>query len=226
MKLPAAGDCGPGSAHELRAESVSYRTSGRLILNRVSLAACRGEALALIGPSGSGKTTLLLILAGLLEPSQGGVLLDGRPLEGARSEVRGRFGVVFQGPTLVPVLTAAENIALPLQARGLPRDDVRRRTEAALAEVRLTVAADHMAEELSGGQQQRVAVARALAARPDLVLADEPTSEVDTENRALVMGLLLAVARSGRVVVIASHDPEVAGACDRRVQIVDGRIAG
>ncbi|MGH7777870.1 MAG: ABC transporter ATP-binding protein [Candidatus Dormibacterales bacterium] len=226
MKPPVTAAQPFGAGHrELVARCVSYRAGGRLILDRVSVAAVAGRALAVTGPSGSGKTTLMLILAGLLAPAEGVVLLDGAPLR-VGGAVRKEFGIVLQGYGLVPVLSALENVALPLQDRGLSRGEVKARSAAALAEVGLSALADHLAEELSGGQQQRVAVARVLAASPLVLLADEPTSELDAENRVLMMGLLLSQARAGKTVVIASHDPEVADSCDMRVRLADGRVVG
>ncbi|MHB8331742.1 MAG: ABC transporter ATP-binding protein, partial [Candidatus Dormibacteria bacterium] len=170
----------------------------------------------------SGKTTLLLLAAGLQLPSQGRVLVDGQSLSQA-DRSRQRFGVVLQNHGLVSVLTAAENIALPLQARGLPTAEVARSTASALAAVGLAGTADSLVQDLSGGQQQRVAVARALVGTPEAVLADEPTSELVAEQRKIIIGLLLRQARQGRVLVIASHDPEVVEACDRVARLVDGR---
>ncbi|MHB1525529.1 MAG: ABC transporter ATP-binding protein [Candidatus Dormibacteria bacterium] len=207
---------------EIRLEEVTARAGGRTILADVSLTVRSGQSLAITGPSGSGKTTLLLLAAGLQLPSSGRISVDGAPMaQDDRS--RQRFGVVLQNHGLVSVLTAAENVALPLQARGLPAREVAASTAAALADVGLQGTADSLVQDLSGGQQQRVAVARALVGSPDAVLADEPTSELVAEQRKVIMELLLRQAREGRILVIASHDPEVVEACDRRVRLVDGR---
>ena len=207
---------------EIRLEHVVARAGGRTILSDISLVIRAGESVAVTGPSGSGKTTLLLLAAGLQLPSQGSVLVDGQPLSQSERS-RQRFGVVLQIHGLVSVLTAAENVALPLQARRLPAPEVASATAAALAAVGLAGTADSLVQDLSGGQQQRVAVARALVGPPEAVLADEPTSELVAEQRKIIMGLLLRQASEGRLLVIASHDPEVVEACDRTVRLVDGR---
>ncbi|NNM97980.1 MAG: ATP-binding cassette domain-containing protein [Candidatus Dormibacteraeota bacterium] len=211
---------------EIRLEHVAAQAGGRTILSDISLVIRAGESVALTGPSGSGKTTLLLLAAGLQLPSRGRVLVDGQPLSQS-DRSRQRFGVVLQNHGLVSVLTAAENVALPLQARGLPAAEVASATAAALAAVGLAGTADSLVQDLSGGQQQRVAVARALVGPPEAVLADEPTSELVAEQRKIIMGLLLRQASEGRLLMIASHDPEVVEACDRTVRLVDGhQLAG
>jgi len=209
---------------EIRLEHVTARAGGRTILSEVNLVIRAGEALAVTGPSGSGKTTLLLLAAGLQLPTEGRVLVDGRPLA-PDERSRQRFGVVLQNHGLVSVLTAEENVALPLQARGLGAVEVARMTAAALVAVGLAGTGDALVQDLSGGQQQRVAVARALVGQPEALLADEPTSELVAEQRKIILALLLGQAREGRVLVIASHDPEVVEACDRTVRLVDGRQA-
>jgi len=209
---------------EIRLEHVTVSAGGREILKDISLLIRAGESLAITGPSGSGKTTLLLLAAGLQLPSQGRVLVDGEPLA-TDDRSRQRFGVVLQNHGLVAVLTAAENVALPLQARGVNAGDVHSASLAKLAEVGLRGAADSLVQDLSGGQQQRVAVARALVGAPDAVMADEPTSELVAEQRKIIVELLLQQARDGRILVVASHDPEVVGACDRTLRLVDGRQA-
>lgn len=207
---------------EIRLDHVTVSAGGREILQDINLVVRQGESLAITGPSGSGKTTLLMLAAGLQLPSRGRVLMDGQPI-GTDDRARQRFGVVLQNHGLVSVLTAAENVALPLQARGVPTQEVARLAQAGLDAVGLHAAADALVQDLSGGQQQRVAVARALAGSPDTVLADEPTSELVAEQRKLIVELLLRQAREGRILVIASHDPEVVGACARQVPLVDGR---
>jgi putative ABC transport system ATP-binding protein len=179
-----------------------------------------------MGPSGAGKSTLLAVLAGLLEPAAGEVCLDDvRVGTGADDGARARIALVLQSYGLVDVLTAWENVAIALQAKGFSRREVADRTAGILAEFGLTDIAHHAADELSGGQKQRVAVARALVGRPDVVLADEPTAELDAANRTMVLDQLIAAADQGVIVVIASHDPEVAARCARQVTLVDGRIA-
>ncbi|MDA8331451.1 MAG: ATP-binding cassette domain-containing protein [Candidatus Dormibacteraeota bacterium] len=207
---------------EIVVEHVTMTVGQRQILQDVNLVIRAGESLAITGPSGSGKTTLLMLAAGLQRPQQGRVLVDGAPI-GTDDKSRQRFGVVLQNHGLVSVLTAMENVALPLQARGVSAEEVQRLGQAALDQVGLHSAADALVQDLSGGQQQRVAVARALVGAPDAVLADEPTSELVAEQRKVIVELLLAQAREGRILVVATHDPEVVGACDRQLRLEDGR---
>ncbi len=218
------GDPLPGRERvgRLSAAGLSYARGGRTILTDVGVEVDAGEPLAVTGPSGSGKSTLLALLAGLEPPDAGAVQIDGRPLGAG---VPDGVGLVLQGYGLVSVLTAAENVEVALQGRGLSRDEVRDRAAAALAEVGLEPVGDHLVEQLSGGQQQRVAVARALAVDPAVLLADELTAELDAHSRTRVLALVLGAARRGTVVVLATHDPEVADACAARLRLVDGRVA-
>ena len=208
------------SPGRLAAETVGLVRDGRAVLDGVDLEVPPGGVLAVVGPSGSGKSSLLTLLAGLEEPDTGRV-----HRAGGRRHLR--QGLVLQGYGLVGVLSAAENVEAPLQAGVLGRlapEDVRSRSATALADVGLTEVADHLVEELSGGQQQRVAIARALVVEPDVVLADEPTAELDRGWKDRIVGLLLAVAGRGGTVVIATHDPEIATRCDARIRLVDGRV--
>jgi putative ABC transport system ATP-binding protein len=198
----------------LTASDLRYVVGDRTILDGISVQAPSGRVLAVRGPSGSGKSSLLTMLGGLVAPSAGTVTLDGAPVTPGSDALRRRFGFVPQGYGLVAALTARENVAVVLQAARVPRAQVRSRTQAALESVGLAPVADHLVDDLSGGQQQRVAVARALVTAADVVLADEPTAELDADNRELVVSLLLERARAGGVVVIASHDPDVVDACD------------
>ena len=198
----------------LAASDLRYAVGDRTILDGISVQAPSGRVLAVRGPSGSGKSSLLTMLGGLVAPSAGTVTLDGAPVTGGGDALRRRFGFVPQGYGLVAALTARENVAVVLQAARVPRAQVRSRVQAALESVGLAPVADHLVEDLSGGQQQRVAVARALVTAADVFLADEPTAELDADNRELVVSLLLERARAGGVVVIASHDPDVVDACD------------
>lgn len=192
-----------------------YSVADRTILDGISLEATAGRVLAVRGPSGSGKSSLLALLGGLVAPSAGTVTLDATPVTpDSDVSLRRRFGLVLQGYGLVAALTAHENVAVVLQAAGMPRPEVRSRVEAALERVGLASVADHLIDDLSGGQQQRVAVARALVTTADVFLADEPTAQLDAENRGLIVSLLTQRARAGAVVVIASHDPDVVDACD------------
>lgn len=198
--------------------------NSRRILDDVELRVRAGETVAVTGPSGSGKTTLMLVLAGLQNPSRGRVRLDGVPIPGGEAGRR-LFGVVLQNHGLVAVLTAAENVALPLQAMRMPKAEVAQRTREALSAVGLDENSDHLVQDLSGGQQQRVAVARALAGDPPILLADEPTSELAADFRSIVLKLLTEHAGKGRIVVIASHDPEVLESSDRILRLIDGMPA-
>ncbi len=199
----------------LAGAGLRYAVGDRTILDGVSLQASSGRVLAVRGPSGSGKSSLLASLGGLIAPSVGTVTLNGTPVTpGGELSLRRRFGLVLQGYGLVAALTARENVAVVLQAAGVPRADVRSRVQVVLERVGLAAVADHLIEDLSGGQQQRVAVARALVTDADVFLADEPTAQVDADNRGLVISLLIERARTGAVLVIASHDPDVVDACD------------
>ena len=192
------------------------------VLRGVSVEARPGEILAVTGTSGAGKTTLLSAMAGLLPPARGRVLVDGEPL-GDRDHAVG-LGVVLipQDNGLAAILTAAENIAVAVIATGGTPAEARRRTAESLEPLGLSGQADQLIEELSGGQQQRTAIARGLALRGDVLLADEITSELDAANRQRVMELLRAEAARGAAVVLATHDPEAAAACDRELHLVDG----
>ncbi len=191
---------------------------GRRIVDEVDVDVVPRRILAVTGPSGSGKSTLLAVLAGLVA-ADAGTIDPADPADRAALS-----GVVFQSYGLLPVLTAAENVELPLQLRGLDRDEVRELAEIALARAGLPDIPDRLAEELSGGQRQRVAVARALAVSPALLVADEPTAELDADTAALVLHALRAEANSGAAVVLATHDPEVAALCDEQLHLVDGRV--
>jgi putative ABC transport system ATP-binding protein len=199
----------------LTGTDLRYTVGDRTILDGVSVHASSWRVLAVRGPSGSGKSSLLTILGGLIAPSGGTVTLDGAPVTPTSDlALRRRFGFVLQGYGLVAALTARENVAVVLQAARVPRAQVRSRVQAVLERVRLAPVADHLVEDLSGGQQQRVAVARALVTAADVFLADEPTAELDADNRGLIVSLLIERARTGAAVVIASHDPDVVDACD------------
>jgi putative ABC transport system ATP-binding protein len=189
-----------------------------------------GEFIAIQGPSGSGKTTLLGLLAGLELPDEGNVELLGHdlrrlsPTERARLRQR-RLGIVFQSFGLVASLSAGENVALPLARARVTEGERTNRAEAALREVGLDVSFDARIDELSGGERQRVGVARALAADPAVILADEPTGSLDAENGAIVLDLLSeAVRRRGIALVLVTHDPQSAARADRRYGIRDGHL--
>ncbi len=208
----------------LTARGLAVRLGDRLVLDDVDLEAAGGELVALVGPSGSGKTTLLQVLAGEVAPDAGEVQVDGSTLRPGDRQHTARLGRVLQLHALVPVLTAAENVELALRVRGFPGAAARERAEQALARVGLGEVPDRLVTRLSGGQQQRVAVARALATGPAVVLADEPTSELDAATRDVVVGELRREAARGALVLVATHDAAVARACDRQVSLAAGRV--
>jgi putative ABC transport system ATP-binding protein len=189
-----------------------------------------GEHVAIMGPSGSGKSTLLNILGCLDRPTRGSYLLDGREVgdldDAELTEVRRHFiGFVFQFFHLVPRLTAAQNVSLPLVFAGVPRGDRRRRVDEALAAVGLTGRAEHRPDQLSGGERQRVALARATVTRPRVLLADEPTGNLDSASGRQILDLLDRLNDDGLTIVVVTHDPSVARRADRTLVLVDGRIA-
>ena len=198
------------------------------ILREVSLSIAAGERVAIAGPSGTGKTSLLLLLAGLEKPAAGSVLFDGRALETLdRDQLadlrRDHMGIVFQSFHLVPSLSALDNAALPLEIAG--RRDARERARAMLDRVGLGGRLDHYPGQLSGGEQQRVAIARALVHEPKLVLADEPTGNLDDRTGAAIGELLLHLnAESGTTLVLVTHDMRFAAQCDRVLCLSGGRL--
>lgn len=199
-------------------------------LREVNLEIEQGEMAAIMGPSGCGKTTLLQLLAGIERMSEGEVWLDRIPLhtldDRSLSSLRlQKMGFIFQSYHLIPVLTAAENTAIPLIAGGMPAKDARRRALAALKEVGLGGLEDRYPGEMSGGQNQRVAIARAIAAEPAVLWADEPTGALDTDTSGQIIGLLEMLNRHrGTTVVIVTHDPKIAERCSRIIRMQNGRI--
>lgn len=201
------------------------------VLHGVDLILKRSEFAALIGPSGSGKSTLLNIIGLLDKPSAGKIFVTDQETQAlddkALTQLRARaIGFVFQFHNLLPAFTALENVMLPLlAAQGKPNDAMRERAADLIGKVGLTQWADHLANDLSGGQQQRVAIARALIMQPALVLADEPTGNLDTQSADSVFDLLREVSlASGTTFLIVTHDPRLAQRCDRIIELVDGRI--
>jgi putative ABC transport system ATP-binding protein len=195
------------------------------MLEDVSLVAVPGRLFAVTGSSGSGKTTLLNVLGGLLQPTSGDVDLGGEAVGTRHGEPRAGTAFVLQTYGLVPSLTAEENVSVALRARGVPAGEAAARAVGALDRFGVGDLAERLISELSGGQLQRVAVARAVAVEPDVLLADEPTSELDEANRDLVVAELRAEAERGAVVVVATHDPEVAELCDDEIHLVEGRVS-
>jgi putative ABC transport system ATP-binding protein len=199
-------------------------------LRGVDLTVARGESLAIWGPSGSGKSTLLNLLGLIDKPDEGTLRFDGEDVhaqsDDALTDCRNRkIGFVFQTFNLVPVLTALENVMLPLQIQGLKADPARQRAEGWLARVGLERFARQRPDKLSGGQRQRVAIARALVTHPELVLADEPTANLDSENSRDLIELLQKLnAETGVTCVFSTHDPRLLEHVPRHVQLVDGRI--
>jgi putative ABC transport system ATP-binding protein len=215
---------------ELRdvSKTVISGTEPLTILHPLSLTIARGRFLAIVGPSGSGKSTLLGLIAGLDAPSSGSVLIDGVDItrldEDRLAKLRGeKIGFVFQFFHLIPSLTAVENVSVPMEIVGVR--EARQRAEALLEEVGLTGRAHHYPSQLSGGEQQRVALARALANAPPIVLADEPTGNLDTANGRHIMALLRTIhERRGTTVVLVTHDAELAALADARLVLRDGRV--
>jgi putative ABC transport system ATP-binding protein len=199
-------------------------------VDSVSLTIDAGEFVALEGPSGSGKTTLLQLLGALDRPSEGVVAFEGRDLaalrDGELAQLRlGAFGFVFQQFNLIPTLSALQNVEAALAPTGMGRADLRERSTSLLAEVGLAERAAHLPAQLSGGEQQRVAIARALATEPRVILADEPTGNLDSATGADVIDLLAGLAaRHGATVVVATHDTSLAERAPRRLAMRDGKI--
>ena len=205
---------------ELRADAVTVRFGAVEAVRDVSLDARAGDMIAVTGPSGAGKTSLLSALAGVYPPTAGSITLDGAPLGDRDRAITQGVAYIPQGNALVIVLTAQENVAVPLVTRRARH--ARDTALAALTAVGLEEAGDQLVEELSGGQQQRAAVARGLAERGQVVLADEPTSELDATNRVRITDLLRAEAQRGALVIMATHDPEAAAVCDAELHLDEG----
>ena len=217
----------------LIAESVRkvYRSSGEEVvaLHGLDLTVAAGEFLAVMGPSGSGKTTLLNCVSGLDDIDGGRVLVDGLSIHELSDKQRTKhraqeMGFIFQAFNLIPVFTATENVELPLLLSGMKEHEARARARATLERVGLAHRLDRRPTELSGGEQQRVAVARALAGRPRIVWADEPTGNLDSEMAKTVMELLGELHREGLSLILVTHDRMVAAYADRMITVRDGRI--
>jgi putative ABC transport system ATP-binding protein len=199
-------------------------------LDAVTLTIPRGEMVAIIGPSGSGKSTLLNLVGGLDRPSRGDVRVDGEALSGLSDDAltkvrRDKIGFIFQFFNLLPTLSCMENVGLPLHLRGWPRRKVDERARELLGLVQLDHRLTHLPDELSGGERQRVAIARALSIYPPILLADEPTGNLDTHTGEDILALIRDLhTRLGSTVVIVTHDMTVAHSCERTISLRDGRI--
>ena len=208
--------------------SYSLEQTQLKVLDGVDLSVADGETLAIVGPSGSGKTTLLILLAGLEQAQSGEIKLDGKPLNPLDADAladmrRDNLGIIFQSFHLVQSLTALANVALPLEIAG--RDNARERAAEMLDKVGLSQRQHHYPGQLSGGEQQRVAIARALVHAPKLVLADEPTGNLDITTGARIIDLLFELnADAGSTLVLVTHDNEVARRCQRVVHLHEGRL--
>lgn len=198
------------------------------ILRGVDLSVAKGESIGVVGPSGSGKTSMIMVIAGLEQISSGRVLVAGQEISALNEDALAEFrrdhvGIVFQSFHLIPTMTAHENVAVPMELAG--QDDAFQRADEALAEVGLATRLTHYPGQLSGGEQQRVALARAFAIEPRLLLADEPTGNLDGDTGSRVVELMFGMAeRSGTTLMLITHDPAIAQRCDRVVRMVDGRV--
>ncbi len=203
-----------------------------LALDAVDLEIARGEMVSIVGPSGSGKSTLLNLIGGLDRPTKGEIRIDGRSFaaladDGLTRLRREKIGIIFQFFNLLPSLTCVENVALPLHLKGIARREAEARARELLGLVQLGHRTEHLPDELSGGERQRVAIARALAFHPPVLLADEPTGNLDSRTGAEILRLIHDLhGRLGATVLIVTHDAAVAESCPRTVTLKDGRIAG
>ena len=209
--------------------SLRSRAGSVHILKDLSLTVAAGETIGIVGPSGSGKTSLLMVIAGLEPVTSGEIYVDGEALHGKSEDAlatlrRNSIGIVFQSFHLIPTLSALDNVALPLEFRGIPRAVALAREK--LTSVGLGHRLDHYPGQLSGGEQQRVAIARALASGAKIILADEPTGNLDQETGKLIMDMLFAVRDShGASLLLVTHDRSLAQRCDRIIEVRDGRLA-
>ncbi len=214
-------------------DAVTKQFAGKrdvIALDAISLVIPRGEMVSIIGPSGSGKSTLLNLVGGLDRPTSGQVSIDGETLAGLSDDDltrvrRDKIGFIFQFFNLLPTLSSVENVGLPLHLRGWPRKKVDARARELLSLVQLDHRLTHLPEELSGGERQRVAIARALSVYPPVLLANEPTGNLDTRTGEDILALVRDLhSRLGSTVVIVTHDMHVAASCQRTIALRDGRI--
>ncbi|MBI2834154.1 MAG: ABC transporter ATP-binding protein [Acidobacteria bacterium] len=217
----------------IRLADVSKRFNGKrpvVALDRITLAIDRGEMVSIVGPSGSGKSTLLNLIGGLDSATAGEVVIDGRKLSGLSDDGltrvrRDKIGFIFQFFNLLPTLSCLENVSLPLHLRGWPKRKARARAGELLDLVQLGARVDHLPDELSGGERQRVAIARALSIYPPILLADEPTGNLDTATGDGILTLIRDLhARLGATMLIVTHDMTVATSCPRTIVLRDGRL--
>jgi putative ABC transport system ATP-binding protein len=220
-----------GRMIELRDVSKRFEGSNRVTaLDAISVTITRGEMVAIIGPSGSGKSTFLNLVGGLDRATSGDIRIDGESLAGLPDDAltrmrRDKVGFIFQFFNLLPTLTCLENVSLPLHLRGWPRSKVADRASELLRLVHLGDRLTHLPEELSGGQRQRVAIARALSIYPPILLADEPTGNLDTRTGEDILSLIRDLhSRLGSTVVIVTHDINVAERCQRTIELRDGHV--
>ena len=218
-------------AIEVRELTKDYHLASNVVhaLRGVSLRVMRGEFVAVMGPSGSGKSTFMNLIGCLDRPSSGTYLLDGVDVTSLRpnelAELRGsKLGFIFQGFNLLPRMDALENVMLPMMYGGVSGQERHERARAALQAVGLDDRANHRPSELSGGQQQRVAIARSLVNSPSVILADEPTGNLDSRTSIEIMGILQALNQAGATIVVVTHEPDIASYCSRTVAFKDGRL--
>ena len=217
----------------IRLEGVSKQFDGKrkvTALERLDLHIARGEMVSIVGPSGSGKSTLLNLIGGLDRPTEGEIEIDGQALATLSDDEltrvrRDKIGFIFQFFNLLPTLSCLENVSLPLHLRGWPRKKIDERARELLDLVQLSARLEHLPDELSGGERQRVAIARALSVFPPILLADEPTGNLDTQTGVDILNLIHDLHdRLGATVLIVTHDATVAESCARTIGIRDGRI--
>jgi putative ABC transport system ATP-binding protein len=216
----------------LKQVSRSYAHGSKEIraLNNITLDIKTGSFLSVMGPSGSGKSTLLNLIGGLDQPSSGQIFIDDRPLHGISDDEltlirRRRVGFIFQFFNLLPILTAAENVGLPLMLEGIPFSKIKPKAEMLLQKVGLGDRVEHRPEQLSGGEMQRVAIARALITGPVVLLADEPTGNLDSHTSTEILDLLKGLHDEGQTIVMVTHDPKAASYGTRTITLKDGSIA-
>ncbi len=217
---------------ELKNASKKYQQGSREVhaLRDISLSIKKGEFLSVMGPSGSGKSTLLNLIGGLDQPSGGEIFIDGRPLHGISDDEltlirRRRVGFIFQFFNLLPILSAVENVSLPLLLEGTPFAEIRPKAVALLEQMGLGARVEHRPEQLSGGEMQRVAICRALISNPAVLLADEPTGNLDSHTSEEIFMLLKSLNDQGQTIVMVTHDPKAAAYGSRIITLKDGALS-